>query len=68
MRIFGQNIDMVKQLLVHEATIALRMARRQSDIFIQIIAAGLFEAHAAFLIKLYQLLVHPDRRTARSKA
>ncbi|MNW50850.1 hypothetical protein D3C74_283140 [compost metagenome] len=60
MCIFRQNINMIKQFLIHKLSVAFRMMGRETDVFIQIIAARLLEADNALTIQFNQLLVHAN--------
>ncbi|MNE43442.1 hypothetical protein D3C80_1376170 [compost metagenome] len=61
------DIDMVEQMLVHEAAVALRMVFRQAHIFIEIIRGCFGKADQPFAVHLDQSGIDSDRRAAGSK-
>ena len=60
-------IHMVKEILVHKAVIALRIALRQTDILVQIERRCLGEIQPHGLMQPNKILIELDRRTACGK-
>ena len=59
---FIHNVNMLEEILVHEAMIALRVFHGEIHILIHVKGYNVLEGDATFLVGFNQLLVHTNRR------
>lgn len=59
--VFAGNVDVVEEIVPHEAVVALRMVLGKTHIFIHIEGDDVAKRHIPFLVKLDELAVEPER-------
>ncbi len=59
--VFCRNIDVVKEILVHEGMIALLMVAGNAYIFVHVECHYILERYFALLVEFYQTAVHAQR-------
>ncbi len=64
-RVVGFDIDVRKEIVVHEEPVALRVRRTQPHVFIQVERRHLGKVQPLFPVQANQFLVKQQRRTAR---
>ena len=57
-----QNINVLEQVLVHEAVIALGVFHREIHVLIHIEGDDILKGDASLLVRIHQSLVHTNRR------
>ena len=62
--VFGFHVDVVKQALLHEVTVALRMVWAKPHIFVQVESHHLREIELRLAVQANQLAIGPLRRAA----
>ena len=62
------DVDMVKEIMVHEIAVALFMLRRKAAVFVEIYRADILEIQIALFIPFDQLAVHAERRRTGCKS
>ena len=60
----GVDVDVVKQVAVHEAPVAFRVVLGQAAVLVQVHGGDLREINVALVVPLHQLLVGPHRGAA----
>ena len=66
--VFGQDVDMVEQMLVHEGPVALGIVAGQAVVLVQVERYHPGKGQAFLLVHADQLRIHPHGRTSRSQA
>ena len=64
MSVLRLDVDVVKEVLLHEAAIALRMVGGEALVFVEVEGAHAGEIHAAFLAAGHELTVERQGRGA----
>src|SRR4030042_2513641 len=65
--VFGRNINMIQQVLVHKIMVAVRMIFRKAYVFIHIEGHYISERYLAFLMEFYQFVKSTDGRRSGGK-
>ena len=66
--IFGRNIDVVKEIVVHKVPVALIMLTRQANVFIHIKGNYVLKGHFTGLVLFNQTLINAQRRGTGGQA
>ena len=68
MRLGGDKVQVLEQILLHEVAVALRMVLRQADVFIQVEGGDLGKVEPFFAMQANQFPIHAQGRSARGKS
>ena len=64
MDVFFGAINVVEEVVKHKVVVALRMAFRQTYVFVHIESDHVLKAYPSFLICFYQVAIHANRSGA----
>ncbi|VXA82643.1 conserved hypothetical protein [Aeromonas veronii] len=66
--VFGTNVDVTEEVVVHEAVVALRVIFRQADVLVHVEGDHVLEAHFTGFVQLDQALVGVERGATGGQA